>query len=367
MAAPALLGRDARRPAWRRRRSRGAWTWWPAPGCRARPASCSPARRRRRCRPPATSASTPFWNVTSTGSPTCRSRSFAGSLWTMMPPSTTASKLPSCRPTSTSCSKADRVDGADRLLVAVDRGLAAPRTAVTADELRHLGERLGDRRRQALERLVGDDVVGLDGVLEDLGERGAQRRGEHRRRADQGHADHQRRRRRRRAPRRPTGVLPGELARSPRTPWRSASRSAWSTGRATVDETLATPRKMSRPPPPASPSSPSVPPGRANRPMMNIAAPTSVTVTPSDEPPRAHRLEAELGTHRRDRRDLGRPAGRHDDRQHRDADPDQERHHDRPGQQHGAAVGEPGAGRVEDGDERPWRRGCRRRCRGSWR
>ena len=90
---------------------------------------------------------------------------------------------------------------------------AVPRTAVTADSSGTCASVVGDRRRQALERLVGDDVVGLHDSLEDVGERRAQRRGEHRGRADQGDADHQRRRRRRRAARRPAGVLPGQHAR----------------------------------------------------------------------------------------------------------------------------------------------------------
>ena len=53
------------------------------------------------------------------------------------------------------------------------------------------------------------------------------------------------------------------------------------TGRATVDETLATPRKISRPPPPARTISPSVPPGRTNSPMTKATTPTSVTTVPA--------------------------------------------------------------------------------------
>ena len=70
-----------------------------------------------------------------------------------------------------------------------------PRTAVTALTSGTCWQRGGDRRWQRLERLVGDDVVGLDAALEDAAERVAQRRGEHGRRADERHADHQRRRR----------------------------------------------------------------------------------------------------------------------------------------------------------------------------
>ena len=74
-----------------------------------------------------------------------------------------------------------------------------------------LRQRLGDGGRQALERLVGDDVVGLHRVLQDLGERGPERRGEHGGRADQCDADHQRRGSGRGAARRAAGVLLSEL------------------------------------------------------------------------------------------------------------------------------------------------------------
>ena len=53
------------------------------------------------------------------------------------------------------------------------------------------------------------------------------------------------------------------------------------TGRATVDERLATPRKISSAPTAPSPSVPTVPPGRTNRPTTNITAPITVTIVPS--------------------------------------------------------------------------------------
>ena len=53
------------------------------------------------------------------------------------------------------------------------------------------------------------------------------------------------------------------------------------TGLATVDETLATPRNSSSAPPPARASNPSVPPGRRNSPVPNMAAPSTVTIVPT--------------------------------------------------------------------------------------
>ena len=90
-------------------------------------------------------------------------------------------------------------------------------------ELRHV---LLDLRRQALERLVGDDVVGRDRLVEDAAERVAQRRGEHRCGADQRDADHQRRRGACGAARRPRGVLPCQLCRACRTASGSVRRAA---------------------------------------------------------------------------------------------------------------------------------------------
>ena len=155
-----------------------------------------------------------------------------------------------------------------------------PRTAVTAESSGRAGQRLATGRRQPLERLVGDDVVGLHGPLEDLRERA---------RSDEANtaaaltratpiisaaavADVRR------------GARPAfSLASLPGRPKTLATGQPISlvTGRATVDETLATPRKINRPPPPARVSRPIVPPGRANRPSTNITAPTSVTRTPA--------------------------------------------------------------------------------------
>ena len=158
---PALLRRDALGELGDDEEVPGHGTGRRARACRARSASSRPARRPRRCRRPGRVSSTPFWNVTSTGSPTCRSRSFAGSLWTMMPPSAMPWKLALDDVDVDELLEGERVDGADRLGVAVDLGLAAAHGGHRG-ELGELGERLGDRRRQALERLVGDDVVGLD-------------------------------------------------------------------------------------------------------------------------------------------------------------------------------------------------------------
>ena len=56
---------------------------------------------------------------------------------------------------------------------------------------------------------------------------------------------------------------------------------AFVTGRATVDDTLATPRKIISAPTPAKAMSPSAPPGRRNSPRTNITAPTTATVVPT--------------------------------------------------------------------------------------
>jgi hypothetical protein len=53
------------------------------------------------------------------------------------------------------------------------------------------------------------------------------------------------------------------------------------TGRATVDDTLATPTNRSRAPPPARASMPMVPPGRPNSPSRNATMPTTVTAVPA--------------------------------------------------------------------------------------
>ena len=65
----------------------------------------------------------------------------------------------------------------------------------------------------------------------------------------------------------------------------------------------------------------------------------------------AQRLEAELGAHRRHRRDAcGAPCG-HEDGEHGDTDTDDEGDDDGARLEHDPEVGEPGAGGVEDGDD----------------
>ena len=53
------------------------------------------------------------------------------------------------------------------------------------------------------------------------------------------------------------------------------------TGRATVVERLATPRKIANAPPPARAIRPIVPPGLTNSPIRNSTAPMSVTTAPA--------------------------------------------------------------------------------------
>ena len=95
------------------------------------------------------------------------------------------------------------------------------------------------------------------------------------------------------------------------------------TGRATVVERLATPRKITSAPPPARTIRPIVPPGLHEQPDQEQHGADDRDDDAGDEPPAgAERGEADLGPHRRDRRDLRRPPGRHEHRQQRDADTD---------------------------------------------
>ncbi len=123
------------------------------------------------------------------------------------------------------------------------------------------------------------------------------------------------------------------------------------TGLATVDDRLAMPRNSSSAPVPASPTSPTVPPGRTNRPDEEQRDPHDGDDHPGDEPSRPQCGEAELGPHGRHRWDLRRSTSGHDDRQHGDADTDEGGHEDGPWQHDDLGVRESGAGRVEQEDE----------------
>ena len=124
------------------------------------------------------------------------------------------------------------------------------------------------------------------------------------------------------------------------------------TGRATVVERLATPRKIASAPPPARAIKPIVPPGLSEQPDQEQHGADDGDDDAGDEAPAgAERGEADLGPHRRDRRDLRRPPGGHEHRQQRDADADDDRHDDRARLELERGVGEAGAGGVEQGDD----------------
>ena len=224
-----------------------------------------------------------------------------------MPPSARAWKSPSWTSMSTSCSNASG-STAPSAFWSPSTSAAAPRTAVTALELRDLLEGGGDRRRQRLERLVGDDVVGLHAALEHLGERRAQRRGEHGGRAHEGDADHQGGRRRRRAARRPAGVLPGEHAgrleqladRPADQPGHRPGDRRRHAGHAEEDQQGADAGERERAHRAA---------GRHEQPDQEADDAERRDDRAADEAALAERLEAELGTHRRDRRAPWPPGG----------------------------------------------------------
>ena len=291
------------------------------------------------------SSSAPFWNVIATLSPTAKSRSSARVLVDEHAAVGDALVAALDDIQVEQLLHGERIGGADAALLAFDLGIGHPHRC-DGGQLRDLGERLGHDRRQPLEGLVGDDVVGLDGVLEDVGERRPQRRGEHRRRADQRHADHQRRRSGRRPPWRPPGVLPGEDAR--RTEHlgdrpadglrhRPGHRGRHA-GHAEEDHQRADTRQGDEP---------ERPPGRRNSPRTNITAPTTATVVPTTSRRVLSASKPSSGRMAATGRDPGRPAGRHDHRQQRDADADDDRHDDAPRQQHRAGVREAESGRVE--------------------
>ena len=83
------------------------------------------------------------------------------------------------------------VDGPEALRIALDLG---PDTAHRSDrfELRKRCQALGNRRRESEKVRVSNDVVGGDGIVEDVSERRPQRRCKHCCRADESDPDHQR-------------------------------------------------------------------------------------------------------------------------------------------------------------------------------
>ena len=198
-----------------------------------------------------------------------------------------------------------RIDGADRLGAAVDL------SAHLADgghrvQLRHRGEGFAHRRRQALEPLVGDDVVG--GRPRSRACRPGWRRATTRTPPCCSRAP-----RRSSAPTHSTrsgeGIAPTlSRARTPGTlnSFATGHPIILVTGLAIVDDRLAMPRNSSSAPVPASPTSPTVPPGRTNSPMRNSEIPTTVMITPATSRRCPQCGEAELGPHGRHRRDLRR-------------------------------------------------------------
>ena len=145
----------------------------PPRASRSRCTSSRRASRRRRSPTTVSVRSTPFWNVTSTVSPTSRSRSSAGSLCTINPSSSSAVEAAGRDVEVDELGERDRVDRGELLVVVVDGAEDEPerRHRLQYVELRHV---LLDHRRQPLERLVGDDVVGRDRSVEDAAERVAQ-------------------------------------------------------------------------------------------------------------------------------------------------------------------------------------------------
>ena len=134
-------------------------------------------------------------------------------------------------------------------------------------------------------------------------------------------------------------------------------------GRAIVDDTLATPRKMSRAPTPASASVPTVPPGRTKSPTRKPMMPTTVTIVPptrrrvlSASNPSSGRIAATGGTL------AARRAGMITDASVMPT-PTRKANRIVRGKQHRGAAGEPGAGGVEDRDQATRRRARRHRCR----
>ena len=98
------------------------------------------------------------------------------------------------------------------------------------------------------------------------------------------------------------------------------------TGRATVVDRLAMPMKINSAPPPARAIRPNAPPGLANSPTTNIAAPTASDDAADDQSPAGgERGVADLGAHRRHRWHLAGAPGREDHARHRDADADDQR------------------------------------------
>ena len=221
----------------------------------------------------------PFWNVISTGSPSCRSRSSAGSLCTKMPPSASAWKSPSVTSMSTSCSKANG-STAPTAFSSPSTSAAAPLTGVTADSsgcCASVSATAGDRPWNDSSVMMKSAFTESSRISENVA------------RSDEANTAA--------ALTRATPIISAaavaDVRRGERPAFSWASfpggpktlatgqPSSRVTGRATVDERLATPRKMSSAPRPARVSAPTVPPGRANRPSTNITAPITVTTVPS--------------------------------------------------------------------------------------
>ena len=135
------------------------------------------------------------------------------------------------------------------------------------------------------------------------------------------------------------------------------------TGRATVDERLATPRKMSSAPRPARAISADGAAGAGEEAEQEQHGADHGDDRAEHEPAvRSPRTPAQVASPRPVGCGPPGSAGTMTD-EHRDADADDGGDDHRPRQQHGRRVGEAGARGVEQGKEAPGDERCRRRCR----